>query len=298
MNTAQREEWQFNAILHILSALAKSKDIQKSLIFKGALILNQRLPTQRKSLDIDSNWTADFVKQNPRLEQQIDFLKKFIEKAIIQYFEKQEPVRFELKYIKVERNPQNAHPRGWDGILISVSLLDHEKSGIRGLPPLTIDVAAPEEYSEYSYSEMKLGKSTIHAYTLERFAGEKARAFLTSLPTYREKVGKRAKAIRVRDLYDLAMIIRANPIKNGRFWRIAGSEFKLCCQSRFVDCLGTSSFQEKWQLTKDLYEKSPILPKEIRFKEVESSILSISNYWEKEGIIPFSFPLTTIRTWN
>ena len=61
MNTNQIDNWKKNALLHILSALAKSEEIRKVLIFKGALILNHRLGTERMSLDIDSNLDLDFI---------------------------------------------------------------------------------------------------------------------------------------------------------------------------------------------------------------------------------------------
>jgi hypothetical protein len=294
MNAGKREDWKFEVISQILFALAENENIKKNLIFKGALILNQYLSSPRKSLDIDSNLTSAFIKSYPRLEQQKSFLKINIEQAISRHFEKQDPVRFELKKLKIENRPRTFHPLGWDGFYITISMSDHENSGVRGLPNLTIDVVAPETLSKYSYKEMRLGKSKIVAYTLERIAGEKARAFLSSLRTYNDKIGKTEKAIRVRDLYDLAQIVRLRKLSNNAFWKIAGNEFKLSCESRFVDCVGVSSFREEWTLAEELYKKSPTIPKDIPFKEVETFIINISKYWEKTGIIPFSFPLSVL----
>ncbi|MGA2587102.1 MAG: nucleotidyl transferase AbiEii/AbiGii toxin family protein [Candidatus Aminicenantales bacterium] len=295
MNAGKREDWKFEVISQILFALAENENIKENLIFKGALILNQYLSSPRKSLDIDSNLTSAFIKSYPRLEQQKSFLKINIEQAISRHFEKQDPVRFELKNLKIEHMPRTSHPHGWDGFYITVSISDHENSGVRGLPNLTIDVVAPETLSEYSLTKMRLGKSKIVAYTLERIAGEKARAFLSSLRTYKDKIGKREKAIRVRDLYDLAQIVRVRKLSDNTFWKIAGNEFKLSCESRFVDCVGVSSFREEWTLAEELYKKSPTIPKDIPFKEVETFIINISKYWEKTGIIPFSFPLSILE---
>ena len=63
MNKNQRDNWKFEVLAEILSALAKNPEIRENLIFKGALILNRHLNTQRKSLDIDSNLDSDFALQ-------------------------------------------------------------------------------------------------------------------------------------------------------------------------------------------------------------------------------------------
>jgi len=293
MNSTQQESWQFNAIKQVLVALAENEYLRKCLVFKGALILNQRISTLRKSLDIDSNLIEEFIEEHPRQEQQIILLKYHLERAISRHFERQDPVRFELKKIKIVPSPKTKHPLGWNAFVITISLLDHENLDIRGLPSLTIDVAAPERYSKHSFSELKVGQTKIIAYTLERIAGEKARAYLMSLPTYRDKVDKHEKAIRVKDLYDLALIVRKKTISNKAFWIAAGNEFKISSESRFVDCFGSTTFLENRHLAEELYRKSPTIPKDIPFEDVEKSVLEISNYWTKIGIIPFSYPLPT-----
>jgi hypothetical protein len=291
MNKVQLEDWQFEAISQILSALGENDFLKKHLIFKGAIILNHRIRTLRKSLDIDTNFSIDFINSYPKRTQQIEILNNHLERAISGYFERQEPVRYELERIRIKPSPRQSHPLGWDGYAIVVSILDHEKSGIRGLPALKIDAAAPEEYTTHSYSEMRLGKSIINAYSLERIAGEKARAFLMSLPYYRMKVGRPGEAVRVKDLYDLGIISRAKKISDTGFWRIAGREFELACKSRFVDCDGFLSFKQEWKRTEEDYKNSLILPKDIPFKEINKSLVSIIKYWEKIKIIPFSFSI-------
>lgn len=51
----------------------------------------------------------------------------------------------------------------------------------------------------------------VMAYTLQRIAGEKLRAFLSSLPTYRRQVKTPGEVVRVKDIYDLACILRVAP---------------------------------------------------------------------------------------
>ncbi|MGD0781547.1 MAG: hypothetical protein ABSA30_01665, partial [Candidatus Aminicenantales bacterium] len=72
---------------------------------------------------------------------------------------------------------------------------------------------------------------------------------------------------------------------------IAGREFELACKSRFVDCDGFLSFKQEWKRTEEDYKNSLILPKDIPFKEINKSLVSIIKYWEKIKIIPFSFSI-------
>lgn len=293
MNQSQLESWKKIALLHILSALSKSDEIKKALIFKGALILNYRLGTERMSLDIDSNLDLDFSLQFPGRDAQKSFLEEHIPLAVTRFFESQNPVRYEYRGLKVEPNPRDSHPRGWDAFKIKINIKDNENEGIRGLPPLTIDVAAPEKLTVWSVNEIQWNGSSIRAYTLERIAGEKARAFLSTLPTYREKVKKPGEAVRTKDLYDLSRILEAKSISDIEFWKIAGEEFWLACESRFIDCSGLASFQEDWVATKETFEKDKIIPAGTGFDEIEQTLISIVGLWTDLGIIPFKFPLPT-----
>src|SRR5438552_753157 len=108
-------------------------------------------------------------------------------KAIRRHFEQQDPVRYELTRLLVRTYPPNSHPRGWDAFKVRMNVNDLRKE-VLGLPALEIDVAAPEELSDSSVSAINVGGHRVYAYTLERIAGEKLRAFLSSLPAYRAKM--------------------------------------------------------------------------------------------------------------
>jgi len=291
MNQNQIDNWKKITLLHILSALAKSEEIKKVLIFKGALILNHRLGTERMSLDIDSNLDLNFILQFPERADQKAFLEKHIPIAIVRYFERQDPVRYEYKGLKIEPTPRTDHPRGWDAFRVKIKLIDNENEGVRGLPALTIDVAAPETLSDKSIDEIPWNGGNIRAYTLERIAGEKSRAFLSTLPTYRNKVKKPGEAIRAKDLYDLTRILEEVPITEKNFWQTAGDEFRLACESRFVDCSGLESFQEDWKSTKEAFNSDKIIPTDVGFDAIEETLTSIVSFWTGIGIIPFKFHL-------
>lgn len=291
MNSAQQEDWKFKVIPQVLLALAKNEDLKKVLIFKGALVLNEYLPTGRKSLDIDSNLDQKFLDSHPDLTERGSFLKERLESAISRHFMDQDPVRYELLNLRIEPSPKMYHPLGWDGFLVTVSLRDRQNEGVRGLPKLTIDIASPESLSGRSVTEMDYRGTKIRAYSLERVTGEKARAYLSSLQTYCRKMKRPRKIARVKDLYDLTKIYHSIPISKISFWDIAGNEFRSACGSRYVDCLGSNSFKEGWAETRDAYEKSPVIPRDATFDDVDTSISDIVDHWQRIGIIPFTFPL-------
>lgn len=261
------------------------------LVFKGALVLNRRLGTPRVSLDIDANLDAGYADQHPDRAGQKAFLEEHVGRAVSRHFESQEPVRYGLERLRIDLNPKEHHPRGWNAFLIAVSLIDHKHVGVRGLPSVTIDVAAPEWLSERSIADLDIGGVTIRAYSLERIAGEKARAFLSSLPTYQAKVKRRREAVRVKDLYDLVKIIRVKPISDTQFWTVAGQEFQLACESRYVDCSGLDSFKEGWAATGAQFAGSSVIPKDCTFEEVEATIIAITEFWQGCGLLPFAFPI-------
>jgi hypothetical protein len=292
MNIDDSNKWQADVLGHILLALASSPELRDALVYKGALILNKRLGTDRMSLDIDSNLTQKFTLDIPQKKQQEEFLDTTLRSSISKYFNRQDPVRFELTSIKIKNSPQKIdHPLGWDAFLIKIKITDYKNLQVRNLPVLTIDVAAPEELSENSVSDMNIGGFTVRAYTLERIAGEKLRAFLSTLPTYRTKVEKPGTAVRVKDIYDLTQIHRVKPIEDEIFWGVAGEEFKMACSSRYIDCEGLVTFKENWGNTKKLYETDSTLRKDVGFDEVDEVITNINAFFLRKQIIPFFYPI-------
>ena len=208
-------------------------------------------------MDIDSNVLQSFVESTPNRVRQQENLERELSIAISRHFERQSPVKYSFNRVSITPRPRKEHPRGWDGYNVKVSVTDHTRPGVRGLPNLTLDIAAPEALRDDSIAPLKLGKESIWAYTLERIAGEKLRAFLSSLPQYREKVKKRGEAVRVKDIYDIERIARVHPLDNGEFWSKAGEEFRLACESRFVDCLGIDSFEQDLAVVRGVHAGNP-----------------------------------------
>ena len=294
MNPQQQSRWKSELLRHALSAFASDEALRQALIFKGARILNLRLGDEsRQSLDIDSNMSFEFQHEHNNFEAQRTFFRGRIKAALQRFFGQQEPVRYFVESVEVEMKPRGgAHPFGWSGLTAKIRVRDGQLTGVLGLPSVEVDIASPEELGPNALSDLIIQNAlTIRAYTLERIAGEKMRAFLSSLPTYIRKIRRRSDNVRVKDLYDLARIRRARPITNQNFWKSAGNEFQIACKSRYIDCLGLASFHENLEITRELFQNDQTLPKDIAFDDVLQTLSETVGLFEKYGIVPFEFPL-------
>jgi hypothetical protein len=174
---------------------------------------------------------------------------------------------------------------------LRIAVQDNSLAGVRGVPMLQIDVAAPETLGPHALETFSVRGIPARVYALHRIAGEKLRAYLTSLPAYRRKMQGGEREFRVKDLYDIARILRARPVSDAGFWTEAGYEFKLACQSRLVDCLGLETFMENWSQARRRYETDASL-RNVSFDEAEHALKAIVGLFEKQGNFPLEFPST------
>lgn len=293
MDRTRQEQWRREALDLVFAALAASKSLCNELVFKGARVLSLRLgEAHRVSYDLDANLLDAFVARHPDRTKQAETLHCLLEQSITEYCESQDPMRYRLEGITINNSPPQEHPLGWEGFKIRIRLRDFANEGVRGLSPVEFDVAAPEQLGDHSISPLAVGGGTVFAYTLERIAGEKMRAFLSSLPAYRDKMGKPGTSIRAKDIFDVAIIALSHPLTDTTFWETAGEEFRLACRSRYVDCCGVASFAERLDTTRAAYELDPTIPAELNFVSAWSRIESILEFWERQGLTPFQYPLT------
>src|SRR6266853_946918 len=222
MDRETQVQWISEVLNEILIAVIASEPLRNALIFKGARILNFHLGESRQSLDIDSNMAPELVASTPDLGEQASFLEEQVPLALRRHFERQNPVRFKLGMVSVTRQPSKGHPRGWNAFLLMIEVQDNRRARVRGLPVLQIDVAAPERLGPDAVETLKIQGIPARVYALHRIAGEKLRAYLTSLPAYRQKMQGGKRAFRVKDLNDIARILRARPASNLDFWTKAG----------------------------------------------------------------------------
>lgn len=290
MNPREAEDWKEEVLGEILQSLAGHAPLRSMLVFKGARVLNERLQELgRRSLDIDSNLLQSFVDANPERNVRKDRLEYELRTAISRHFENQTPVKYSLKKLRIDAQPPLDHPHGWDGYDVRVLISDFTRRHVRGLPSLALDIAAPERLRRESVSPLAIGEVAILAYTLERIAGEKLRAFLSSLPEYRSKMNRPGEAVRAKDVFDLARIAQVHPTSSQEFWLKAGDEFRLACGSRLVDCAGLESFEQDLATTRSSYKNDPIIPDEPTFEEAWETIRQIVMFLEANCFIPFEF---------
>ena len=290
MRPEQFERWKSDALGEVFAAIAASEDLRATLIFKGARVLNLRLDLERQSLDLDSSLTTEFALETADLKAQAEFLQSALGTALERYFSGQRVVRYTVERVTLK---SREHPLGWDSHAAAIRLRDGQFAGVLGLPLLEIDISAPEQLSSHAVSDLPIGDHTVRAYTLERIAGEKLRAFLSTLPDYRQKVKKPGEAIRFKDLYDLARIHRVRPLSDQEFWRKAAEDFRLACASRYIDCNGLDTFRQNWPATQQAFNSDPTLPKDVTIAEVEAMLTAIVEFLLRENVLPLSFPLPT-----
>ena len=291
MNQEQCNRWKSEVLDVMLMAFSDHPPLYDILIFKGARILNLRLGEEsRQSMDIDSNISVEFTLTHSELADQRVFLKKECEAALSRFFQKQEPVQYKLDSLRAQMQPQTGRHRfGWTGFSLHATVHDYSNPTVRGMPVLKVDVASPEELGKCAVSELSWQGYSIRAYSLERITGEKLRAFLSSLPAYKEKIGRSLYTVRVKDLYDITRIVRRNPVTDNHFWKTAGEEFQLACESRYIDCMGIITFSENLDQTKNSYEHDPTLPKDITFDEAWTAIQQIVDQLNDLKVIPFQY---------
>jgi hypothetical protein len=291
---SREDKWKSETLDHVFNALALSPELSERLIYKGARVLRLLLnEVTRASLDIDASF-ANIAANAAVGEQDLEHLRTLASTAITTYFDNQEPVKFTLERATIaNRRKSGDHPRGWNVYWLDLEVRDLTARNTLGTSPtLRMDIASPELLSEHSTAPIAVNGRRVNAITLERMAGEKLRAFLSSLPAYRNKLRLKAVPPRAKDLYDLARVLRKRPLGDRLFWQISGDEFFLACQSRLVDCGGIPTFQEAWGTTQDAYTADPTIPDDVPWTEAVSSLERIVGSLMEMGRLPFTFKLS------
>ena len=292
MNPLQRERWVDEVLREVMAALMHDEVLRQALVFKGAWILNLHLGESRHSMDIDATAEPGWVQEIGSLDNQEVFLREHLPRAVRGHFERQDPVRFTLEDARFERNPASLHPRGWDMLQVKLVIRDHTLTNVRSLPPAELEVAAAESYGPDAVEWKDFLGALARVYALHRIAGEKLRAYLTSLPEYRTKMHGGNRAFRVKDLHDLARILRHRPLADVVFWEKALREFNLACESRFVDCAGPQTFFQDWEQARLRYEQDRHLFF-IPWAEAETALKQILASISPKAGFPWIFEIRT-----
>lgn len=294
MNRDDQARWKNEALDEIFAALAARETLTGYVIYKGARILNRRLAdVTRQSLDIDMNMTATFVDEHPTTSQQRAAFEHEVGAALREHFARAPVVRYDVERITVRTSAD--HALGWNAFEVIIGLRDFTRSNVRGIPTLQLDIAAPEDLGTRSTAALAVDGHDVQAYTESRIAGEKLRAFLSTLPEYRTKLRAGVRAIRAKDLFDLVRIERVHPLDDpasAEFWGDAADDFRRACASRFVDCAGLTTFAEGFETTRATYNADATIDKGvISFDHAWATLGRIVVRLESLGVIPCAFPL-------
>lgn len=291
MNPLQRERWVTEVLREVMTAMMHDEALREALVFKGAWILNLHLGESRHSIDIDAVAEPGWMEEMGSLDKQEAFLREHLLRSVRHHFERQNAVRFTLEHAKFDRNPADRHPRGWDMLRVKLVVRDHRIVNVLGLPPAELEVAAAESYGPDAVEMRDFLGVPVRVYALHRIAGEKLRAYLTSLPEYRLKMRGGDRKSRVKDLHDLARIVRHRPLKDTDFWAKAMREFRLACESRYVDCAGPETFKQDWTEVRLRYEQDQHLMT-VPFPEAEAALDEVSGTFLRMGAFPLAFPIS------
>jgi hypothetical protein len=296
MKPLEQAQWKEEAIEFLFAALAASSDLAVRVVFKGARVLHRRLSTSRRtSYDLDMNLLQRFVDEYPNREARRHALERALTDALTVAVRAQPVTIFILDRIVVTPSPPATHPLGFDAFHARVQLQDQRRPGVRGVPSLTLDVAAPEPLGTHATAPLRVGGHDVSAYTLARLAGEKLRAFLSTLPTYRKKIRGGDRSVRAKDLYDLAAILAEHPISDDAFWQAVFEEFRLACEARYVDCAGADSFFEDIEVTRATYTNDRTIPADTDVTVAESALRVITARLEADGFAHQAYPLPPDR---
>lgn len=294
MTPRHQHLWQCHALDRVLLALAHSDALRPALIFKGARILNLHLgELRRQSNDIDCNVALATFQQHDDLDSLAAWLQSELAAALTSGLQR-DSQRFALQAVHLRRRPLQNHPRGWDGFKIRVQLSDAQHPA-QGLPALDLDITTPEPLGPTAVQRMPLGDGHIQVCSLSRVAGEKLRAFLSSLPAYRRKLGLQPMRVRCKDIYDISRILGQRPISaNPEFWRQASAELRLAAAARFIDCDGLATFEDELQATRTRYLLSSTVPEDISFERAWAGLREVVGFFEAEGFPPMRAPLPVL----
>lgn len=275
----------------VLDALGKHEALRERLAFKGARILTRYLQDGgRASMDLDATLLAPIQDTTDRHEH-ASAISRELKRAIERHVDDQPVVQFYLVDVKVVPKPrQREHHRGWNAFEVVVRLSDRSGRQLHGPSPVKIDIVAPEGLQAGALDQLPIGTGFVRSYSLPLLAGEKLRALLSSLPPHLLKMGSAPRAVRAKDVCDIARIVKKVDFDEA-FWTVAAGHFRHACQERLVDCCGPSAFLDHRSAIAAAYRSDVGLEANIPFEDAwpafERALVTVSTHCQ----FPWRFPL-------
>lgn len=286
MGPGERASWMDEALQFVLESIAAHDELRDCLVFKGARVLHQRLSQMtRQSLDLDANLSRSTVEGRSSADI-ASTLELQLSVALEHRVAAQDTIRYQLLSVRVVPNPRELHPRGWQGFNAAIRLSDALQVSQLAIPTLEIDLSAPEQLGAGAVAPLAVGDDFVYAYSAERQAAEKLRAFLQSLPAYRERYGPSLRPLRAKDVADLHAVLKEHPVSEVKFWSTVAAEFRTACEGRLVACAGWESFAVAEGDTREAFRTDAILAKIVSFDAAWASLREIVAALEGRGVFP------------
>lgn len=267
MDPQARAAWQDEALDFVLIAIGAAAALRESLVFRGARILDHHLDGPRRpSLDLDAVLSMPATSID-RTALEEDFLRALRDAA-----EAMEPVIYAPERVQIALSPRLGNARGWDGLKVAITLRDLRRAGTLGIPVLTMDLAAPEQFGEGAVERRVLADGYVLVCSNHNLIAGKLRAFLESTAFHRTKLELPHRPLRVKDLVDLARVWDVYCHEPDTFWHTVAQHFATACACRLVECEGWRTFARLSEAAREAYEVEPM---------ATASGLSFEETWER-----------------
>ena len=287
--TDEREK----AVRVVFRAISASADLRETLFLKGAYAIEGLTGLSRSTKDVDFSVVEALAAPDSEGEAAVS---RLFADAVENHLQVRDP-EWSLRTISVHRSPKpRAHPRGWDSFKIGITLR------FRGRAEYTVrlDVTPeqpPIDAVELSFEEGAIAVAerpeidTMKSYSGAEALAEKLRAFLQSLPPHRSKIGGGNRPPRVRDIRDIAAIMKT--IGDRTDIETVVAIFARKCRSRYVDCTSVGDFAPEpgsIEIFRQAYENDKELA-EIPFDEAWNLMMELVRRISSGYGLPGTFPL-------
>lgn len=289
IRTDEREK----AVRVVFRAISASAGLRESLFLKGAYAIEGLTGLPRSTVDVDFTVVKALATPNSKGEAAV---KRLFADAIENHLRGRDR-EWSLRTISVHRHPKGrVHPRGWDSFKIGITLR------FRGRAEYTVKLDVTPEQPPIDAVEVSCAKDVIavaerqETDTMKSYSGaealaEKLRAFLQSLPPHRSKIGPGNRPPRVRDIRDIAAMMKT--IGDRTDIETVAEIFARKCRSRYVDCTSVGDFAPEpgsIGIFRQAYENDEELA-EIPFDEAWNLMMDLVSLISSGPGLPGTFPL-------
>ena len=293
-----RPEDREKAVFVVLRAISGNTFLREMLYLKGAYATEGHTGRPRSTQDVD--FTVAEMLGTPNAEGERKVKRLFIE-AVENHLELQDRDRdWSLYQVSVNKSPSSKrHPRGWDSFEVRITLR------IRGRARHTVKLEITPEDDPIDSVEISCetgavaeaessAANTVKTYSAAEIVAEKLRAFLQSLPPYRIKMGGGDRTPRVRDIWDIAVLVEM--LGDQLDVESVARKFQRKCASRLVDCCSVDDYSPKpdsIEIYRQNYEADDELAT-IPFNVAWKTMIELVGRIENEFGLPGAFPIDEV----